>query len=162
MVLRLKQLLFWLHRAEELLLLLVFMAMLLLAVLQILLRNALGISWSWIDPAARASLLWIAMLAGIIASRRGSHLRINLIEHYLPANLSAMLMRFIGLCAGMFLWFLAWHSWRLVAEERLFADLAFAQVQVWQVMLILPIGFGLMGWRHLLQVIWPYRPKEPF
>lgn len=159
---RLQRWLFTLHRVEELLLLFVFLAVVLLAVTQIVARNLFGMSWSWIEPASKTALIWIAMMGGLIASRRHAHLHINLAAQYLSPVWLAWLQRCISFICCLILAFLAWHAARLVWEEYQFADLAFLSVPVWLCMLIMPMGFALMSFRHLLQVFWLHQSKGPY
>ena len=87
----------WLiSRLEDSLLIGLVAALLLVAVAQIVLRNALGEGLLWAEPAMRIAVLWIAMIGAMVACREGGHIKINLLEVY--ARGSAPIKRRACLC----------------------------------------------------------------
>ena len=67
-------------RLEDSLLIGLVASLLLLAVAQIVLRNALGEGILWAEPAMRVAVLWIAMIGAMAACREGGHIKINLFD----------------------------------------------------------------------------------
>lgn len=144
-----KRLVRWCHLLEDSLIVAVLLAMVLLAVLQILLRNFGGPSVNWVDPLLQNGVLWIAVLGAMIASRHDSHIRIDLAKRYLSAFWVRTLSLFCDLftasvCLGM-----AWFSAGYVYEESQFPMMAFGNVPAWWFQLIIPAGFAVIGLRYL-------------
>ena len=145
----------WLHHLEDAALVAVLMSMLGLAVYQILLRNTLGYSLSWIDPINRVGVLWIALLGSMVGARRDNHIKIDLVSQMLPLWLSRWVMRLVSLISSLALALLAWHCWRLVADERLWSNATVAGIATWQLQLIMPIAFAIMALRYAIMVFRP-------
>ena len=61
-------------RLEDSLLIGLVASLLLLAVAQIVLRNAFGEGILWAEPVMRIAVLWIAMIGGMVACREGGHI----------------------------------------------------------------------------------------
>ena len=74
----------WLYRLEDGLLILALLAMIGMAVLQILLRVLFHTGIVWGDELVRVLVLWLGVLGAVSASRSDSHIRIDLAARYLP------------------------------------------------------------------------------
>ena len=66
----LERFLLGLHRFEIALLALVLISMVLIATLQIILRNFFDTGLIWIDPLLRTMLLWLGLLGAVAAKHR--------------------------------------------------------------------------------------------
>lgn len=137
----------FLARIEQWLLALILLAMVLLSVAQILLRNLAGTSWFWIDPFNRMLVLWLAILGAMVATRSGEHIAIDALKHYLSGLPAALVERLATGFACFVSGLMAWHSTRFVYDEYVFNTPAFAGLPAWPFELIMPLGFGLMAWR---------------
>jgi len=73
-----------LWKFEDGLLVLILVGMIVLAFLQIMLRNVLGIGLVWIDPLVRQMLLWVALLGAMVATRNHNHITVDAISRFLP------------------------------------------------------------------------------
>ncbi len=124
--------------------------MILLAALQILLRNAWATGISWGDPVLRVLVLWVTLLGAMAATRDHNHIRIDLLSRYLPARASRWSRRISDLFAAGVCALLAWHSGRFVFFEWQDGSILFAHVPAWVCELIMPLGFAIMALRFLL------------
>lgn len=124
-----------------------------LAVLQIGLRNLLGTSWFWIDPANRLLVLWLALLGALVATRRGEHIAIDALRHYLSGIWALVVERLASAFAALLTALMAWQSIRFVIDEYRFDSPTFADLPAWPFELIMPIAFTLMALRFTGQVI---------
>lgn len=148
----------WFHWLEDGLLVAVFLTMLTLAVAQIVVRNAFDFSWSWIDPLNRIGVLWIALLGSMIGARRNNHIKIDLASQLLPPALANTINRLVAALSSIALALLAWHTWRLVLDERAFGSPAFSGLPAWPFQTIMPVAFGIMAIRYFLMIFWPVTP----
>lgn len=138
-----------------------FMALVSLGLIQIVGRNLAGESWTWVDGAMRAGLLWLVMAGGVVAAGRLSHIRIRLLEHYLPDAVVNWLRRVVFAATAMVCLALTWAGLDIVALEYEFRTVAFLSVPNWMVQLAVPVGFGMMAARFLAwSVSPPLRPGE--
>lgn len=141
------RLLRWLHHLEDGLIVVVLCSMVLLAVLQIILRNFFGLGLTWIDPLLQNGVLWIGMLGAMIASRNDGHIQIDLGSRYL----SPLGRRLVSLATDLFTALIcvlvAWHSFHYVRDEAAFPMMAFGSVPAWWLQVVIPFGFALIALR---------------
>lgn len=146
---------------EDGLLSLLLGAVILLAFTQIALRNLADISFSWADPLLRVVVLWLALIGAIAATRDDNHIRIDLLSRYLPESFGKFLKRITDLFSALISGALAWHSARFVVMEQADGAIAFSNIPVWLFELILPLGFGIIALRFLINAIHPAAVKGP-
>lgn len=131
-------------KVESMALVSTLLLMILLAVLQIVLRNLFDSSLFWIDPLNRLLVLWIAILGAMVATREREHIAVDILKHYLHGssmNIVAIVTEgFAAAVCGL----MAWHSGRFVYFEYLDGMQTFSGLPAWPFELIMPIGFSVM------------------
>lgn len=138
---------------EESLLALMLGIMIILATGQILMRNIWGTGIEWSDPLLRVLVLWIGLLGAMAATRDGNHIKIDLLSKLLPANAKRFLAPLTNLISATICAILCYHAARFVIMERADGAIAFANIPVWLCEIIIPIGFGLMALRFLIDAL---------
>lgn len=139
-----------LHRAEDGLLAALLGALLLVSVAQIGLRLAFDSGLDWAEPVSRAGVLWLALLGALGATRTGKHIAIDALPRFLPPRARRATWVVSQLSAAAIALFLAWLGAGMVAMEHEAPVPFVAGVPSWVPMLVLPVGFGLMGLRFLV------------
>lgn len=142
-----------LHRTEDALLVLALLAMLSLALLQIVLRNGFDSGMLWAESFTRILVLWVAMLGAMVATRENNHISIDAVSRYLPLQWRSYVSVVTRLIAAVVCAVVAWYSFEFVRFEYEDQTLAFASVPNWMCQLILPAGFAIMSARFLLLVL---------
>lgn len=132
-----------------------FLGLVVLGLAQIGFRNLAGMALPWADGAMRAIVLWLAMVGGVVATGRLRHIRIDLIERWLPPGGVVWLRRGVFGATAVICLALTWTSMDVVALEYEFQAVAFLDVPNWVVQLIVPVGFGLMAARFLAWAVVP-------
>jgi C4-dicarboxylate transporter, DctQ subunit len=143
----------WLNHLEDGLIVLILMAMIGLAVYQIVLRNMFGSSMVWVEPLLQNGVLWIGMLGAMIASRRDEHIRIDLLHNYLPAKARRWLAVVIDLFTCVICAVVAWYSAGFLISEMEFGGQALPGVPSWVLQLIIPVGFAVISLRYLIMFL---------
>lgn len=146
-----------LRRLESVLLTLLLFGLMIIGLLQIVMRN-MGVALPWADGVMRSMVLWLAMVAGIMAAGQLRHIRLNLIEHWMPDAILGWLNRLAYLIAAVVCFVMGWYGMEMVAIEASFGAMAFLSVPTWAVQMIVPIGFALMGLRFFLVCLSPRGP----
>ena len=136
--------------AEDIVLALILIGMIMLAGTQILLRNFFDYSLFWGDEILRLMVLWLTVAGGLAASRMNRHISIEVLDRFLPAKLQLVTKIVIDLFTAGVCALFAWHSARFVMGSYEFGDTVLKNTPAWMLQIILPIGFGLMAYRHLL------------
>lgn len=140
----------WLHRAEDGLLAVLTLALLLLAVGQIVLRIGFDTGLTWSEPVARRGVLWLAMLGALGAARRHRHIAIDALPRVLPPAWRRAAWMLSQLAAAVISGLLAFYTASLVRMEVEVPVQFIAGVPSWVPMLILPAGFAVIALRLLL------------
>lgn len=135
--------------------LLVFMlaAMIIIASLQILLRNVWDSGFAWGDPLLRILVLWVGLLGAMVATRKDNHISIDILTRYMPARgkrVSGLLSNIftLGVCVV-----LAYQGGRFVMQDQAAGIIAFSGLPVWWFELIIPVAFAMMSLRYAVRCI---------
>lgn len=138
---------------ENLVLVLLLAAMMIIAVGQIALRLFFDSGFVWADELLKLMVLWIAMVASIAASRSNRHLRIDVLSHFVPERFARVPRMIVDLFAALICGLLAWHSMRFILLSLEFGDTVLVGIPSWTAHGIVPLAFALMSYRFLLSSI---------
>lgn len=136
--------------AENALLLIMLAMMLSVAVAQIVGRNVFNTGFVWADEFLRLTVLWVALLGSVAASRDHRHLRIDVLSRFMSPRILRWTNFLVDVFTAFICGLLAYYSFLFVVETREYEDLAFATQPLWWFQSILPVGFALMTWRYVL------------
>lgn len=139
-----------LHRVEDGLLAALLGSLLLLSVAQIVLRVAFDAGLPWAEPVSRAGVLFLALLGALGATRSGKHIAIDALPRFLPPRPRRVVWAISQVAAAAVCLALAWLGWGMVGMEREAPVPFVAGIPSWVPMLVIPLGFGLMGLRFLV------------
>jgi TRAP-type C4-dicarboxylate transport system permease small subunit len=143
--------------AEDAVLLVILISMILLAGAQIFLRNFFDYSLFWGDEMLRLMVLWLTVAGGLAASRMNKHISIEVLDRFMPAGMQLFTKILIDLFTAAVCGLFSWHSARFVMGSYEFGDTLMRDTPAWMLQIVLPVGFGLMAYRHLVYAI-----KRPF
>jgi TRAP-type C4-dicarboxylate transport system permease small subunit len=150
---RLERALGLLHRLEDALLALILGLLVLLAPLQIFLRNFFDTGISWGDPLLRVLVLWVGMLGALAATRGRRQIGIDVLSHSVGERVQSGVGIVTSLFTSVVCSIVAYHSARFVAAEIEHQVTAFAGVPAWSCEIVIPLVFGLIALRYLLYSI---------
>jgi TRAP-type C4-dicarboxylate transport system permease small subunit len=143
--------------AENAVLVVILISMILLAGTQIFLRNIFDTGLFWGDEMLRLMVLWITIAGALAASRMDRHISIAVLDRFLPQTAQLFTKIIIDIFTSSVCALFAWHSARFVMGSYEFGDTLMKDMPAWMLQSILPIGFTLMAYRHLVLAI-----KRPF
>ena len=126
-------------------------AMMVIAFLQIFLRNVFTTGLSWGDMILRNLVLWIGFVGATLATREGKHINIDVISR----SLSPLPKAFVEIGIHLFSFFicslLTYASLKFIKNEAEMRTLTLVNIPAWYFELILPLTFGLMAFRFALR-----------
>ncbi|MFQ5883038.1 MAG: TRAP transporter small permease [Candidatus Methylomirabilales bacterium] len=149
-----------LGKLEEVLIAAILAGMVLLAFLQVFLRNFWGLGLPWLDVLLRHLVLWLGIAGASLATKRRRHIRIDVLPRLFPSHKQWIIERGIASLSAVVSTVLGLAAIDLVRQERLTGSVAFGPVPTWLLQLILPIGFGILAFRFVLQALLG-RPASP-
>jgi len=144
--------------AENAVLVTILVSMILLAGSQIFLRNFFDYGFFWGDEVLRLMVLWLTLAGGMAASRKGKHISIAVLDRFMPDTMQLVVRILMDLITALVCGLLSWHSTRFVSDSYEYGDTLIKNTPAWMLQIILPVGFGLMAYRHVVLAI--KRPVE--
>jgi len=139
--------------AENALLVVMLAAMVLLAAVQILLRNFMHTSLDGADDLLRLLVLWVAFLGAVAASREGRHIHVDVLARWLPGRIKSGTGAVSDLFTFAVCVVLTWESVRYLLKSWDTGEKAFGAVPVWLTASILPLAFTLIALRYGLRCV---------
>jgi len=134
--------------------------MIVMATVQIVLRNVFDSGISWADPMLRVSVLWVGMLGAMAATRDDRQISVDALSRFLPSRWNARVRVLTDIFTAIVAGFFCWHAARLVLEDYTSGMTAFASVPVWVCELVLPVAMGVIGiryaiyaWKHFCEAL---------
>lgn len=138
----------FLEAIEDGLLVSLLLFMLALAITQIGLRNFFDSGLLWADSLLRVLVLWVGLLGAMMASRKGSHINIDLLTRFASGHAKWVLSGISSAVTAAISLLLAWHSYLFVQMEAADGLIAFAHIPYWTLEVILPLAFLVIGLRY--------------
>ena len=139
--------------AEDTALVVLLGSMIVLAVLQIVLRQFFDGAIVWADELIKIIVLWLAMVGSIAAARDNRHIRIDVLSHVLPEKLVVFTRVLVDLFAATVCVVIAWQAWRYLQLEIEFEETVLIDWPAWIAHVILPAAFLLIGYRFLVSIM---------
>ena len=151
MIRKLSLFLRWLESA---ILVALFLTLLLVAVAQVVLRNIgeLSFGLSWGDELMSMAVLWITLVGAMLAVRENGHIRVDLMERFLPPRWSKPTSIVANVCACCVCFVVAYFSIELVVWEFQDQIPGIGVIPSWLLVSIIPFAFFVMGLRFALSI----------
>jgi len=150
----------YLSKLEDALILILLLGILFLAVGQIVLRNGFSTSLSWSDASLKMAVLWLTLIGSVVAARENRHLSIDVFSKFLPPRLKRGLDILVQMVSTIICVILTYYSFKFVQLTFEFKDQFLSRYPLWWVQSILPLGFGLMSLRFLINVFVPQTSED--
>ena len=138
---------------EDALLVMILAAMVILAAIQIILRNVFDDAILWAGPMLRVGVLWVGMIGAMVATRSDNQISIDAVSRFLPKLWKARVRVVTDLFTAIVAAVVAWSAFRLVLDDRAAGVTAVAFVPLWVCEAILPVAFGVIAIRYFLFAI---------
>lgn len=121
-----------------------------LAALQIFLRNLFESAIVWSDMLVRVLVLWVGLVGAMVASRRGNHININILDRFLPERFKPFTSAVAELFTALICTVMAYYSLRFVQMEYAEGGILFAKVPAWVCESIIPLALAVIAVRYFL------------
>jgi TRAP-type C4-dicarboxylate transport system permease small subunit len=118
--------------------------MVVMAFLQVVLRNLFSSGILWADILLRHLLLWLGFLGAAIATSENRHINIDALRRFLSPRLRSATEVLTDLFAAVICFLLARASWTFVQGEIADRRTLFGDIPSWYAQIIIPVGFGLL------------------
>ena len=136
-----------LGQVEKFFVVLMLSVMILIAFLQIVLRNAFSSGISWGDPLVRYLVLWVGFMGASLATKEGKHITIEVFSKWFSEHHSRYLQALSHLVSAFICGLLTFAGWTFVQNEAQMGNISFLEIPVWILQVIIPVSFALMTLR---------------
>jgi TRAP-type C4-dicarboxylate transport system permease small subunit len=138
-----------LQRFEEGFLCLLLVAMIILAVVQIILRSFFSGGLLWADPLLRYLVLWSGMFGAALATKEGKHIALDVVSFVLPDQALPWLKCLLDFFSFLVALALAYAAIIFVRNEAQFGASVLLTIPSWYWNMVFPLGFSLIALRFL-------------
>lgn len=145
---------------ESGLLVVILTATILIAVMQIFLRNVMHSGIADADTLVRIMVLWLGLVGAMIASRERRHIKIDILTRRMTPQWSQITSYLTNCVASVVCAVIAWYSFQFVLFEYEDGLTAFANVPVWLAESIIPFAFTVMALRYAAYIFID-KPGQP-
>ena len=139
-----------LYRVEDSILVGLLLLMITMAVLQIFLRNLFDTGIVWSDILVRILVLWVGLAGAMVASRRGNHINIDIMDRFLPERAKIVVNFVVEVFTASICAIVAYYSLQFVQMEFADGSMAFAKVPAWLCEAVIPFAFLVIAIRYVL------------
>lgn len=143
----------WISHIEDWILVTMVLFMVLLAFLQVILRNFFDFGIIWGDILLRHLVLWVGFIGASLATKNNKHINIDVFLRLHKGLSEKIINLIINLVASFVAAYLAIAAWRFVMDEKEFATIIFNEIPAWPFQTIIPFGFALMSIRFIISGI---------
>lgn len=140
----------WIARLEDWILVSLVIFMVILAFLQVVLRNFFDLGIIWGDILLRHIVLWVGFIGASLATKNNKHINIDVFKRLHKGLSQRIINLIISLVAAFVSAYLAVAAYRFVLDEKEFASVIFNAIPAWPFQTIIPIGFALMSIRFII------------
>jgi C4-dicarboxylate transporter DctQ subunit len=138
-------------QVEQILLVILLSSMIVIAFLQIVLRNLFSTGLTWGDPLVRNLVLWVGFIGAALATKEGKHINIDVVSRWMPPFGKGLIEFLTRLFSFFICGLLTFAAFKFIKNEAQMGNVTFLRIPAWIPEIILPIVFGLMVLRFGLQ-----------
>ena len=127
--------------------------MVVLAFLQVVLRNLFSFGFLWADPLLRYLVVWVGFVGASVATRQEKHFGIEFLNRYLSPRALHIVKSVVDAFASGVAVLLAIAAYQFLAEGIGADEMDLFGLPKRLYYAVLPIGFGMIGLRFALHVV---------
>ncbi len=124
-----------------------------LAFIQVILRNFFSVGVNAFDELMRNAVLWIAFVGASLTTLRGKHISIDILPRFTKGKIKAILDWLLALTASLISLFLAWLGIRFLSLEIEMGSVIAGIIPAWIIEMIIPVGFFLLALCFPLRIL---------
>lgn len=130
------------------------------AVFQVVSRNLFDAGFAVGDELVRMAVLWLTMVGSMVAAREKKHIRIDILERFLPMKAKQWVSRIVDFLTGSICLAIAYYSIDFIKWEMVDQTVGVGSIPAWILELIIPIAALVMAIRYYLHIFVDPTPVE--
>ncbi len=142
-----------LRHVEDGILAMLLGGMILLAALQIGLRNFADTGFIWAGPVLRILVLWLGLVGAVAATRDDRHINIDILSRFVSDRWHAAVKTLTDVFAAFVCGLVSWYSYEFVLGEAEYGLTGVGDLPVWIFQSVIPAAFILMSFRFTVHAL---------
>jgi C4-dicarboxylate transporter DctQ subunit len=142
-----------LSRLESSLIIILLGVMVILAFLQVILRNLFSFGFLWADPLLRYMVMWVGFLGAVIATREEKHFGVDFLTRYFSQRFLHGTKIFVDSFAAVVAFLLMRAAYQFLMEGIGPDEKDIFELPRRIYFAIIPLGFGLIGLHFVFHII---------
>lgn len=139
--------------AEGVALIVLLSVMVVIAFVQVVLRNVFHEGFIWADILLRHLVLWIGLVGAALAASQERHITIDALSRFLTTRLRLTSMVIAQVFAAGVCIVLADAAVTFVRNDLEFGSTIYAEIPAWTSEIIIPVGFSLLAFHFLVRAV---------
>ena len=127
--------------------------MVMLAFLQVILRNLFSFGFLWADPLLRYMVMWVGFLGAVIATREEKHFGVDFLTRYFSQRFLHGTKIFVDSFAAVVAFLLMRAAYQFLMEGISADEKDIFELPRRIYFAIIPLGFGLIGLHFVFNII---------
>ncbi len=150
----------YLAKIESAVLVLTLATMVIMAFIQVILRNFFSTGIIWGDTFLRHLVLWVAFLGASLATREDRHINIDVFSRMLSPSKRRWSRLITNLFSTFISILLTRAAYVFVLDEKEAGSTIFLNFPLWIVISIIVVGFAIISFRFLIKSIDSLNPER--
>ena len=119
---------------------------------QVVLRNFFQSGIAWAEIAARHSILWVAFLGAMLATRSRQHVAIDILTRFIPRTPRNSVRILLDAFSATIAFLLAKTSLAFVLSEWEVGSQIFSDIPSWCFQAVIPFGFAMISLEYVIGI----------
>jgi len=129
------------------------LGLVILAFIQVMLRNFFHIGFNAVEEFMRNGVLWIAFVGAVLTTLRGRHIAIDILPRFLKDRPKRIIYWIISLIVALICLILMYYGIQFMLLEMETGAVIGGFCPAWIVELIIPVGFLLLAITSVLRAV---------
>ncbi len=143
----------YLSKAEAWALIFLLFFLIIMAFIQVILRNLFSTGFIWADILLRNSVLWIALLGASTATKERKHIAIDVVSRFFSIRKKYIIEIVISIVSMYICHLLAAAALTFMFDERNAGSILVLNIPTWYFLVIIPFAFYAMAFRFFVRVL---------
>ena len=124
-----------------------------LAFIQVILRNLFSIGLNLVEESMRNGVLWIGFIGALLTTLRAKHISIDILPRIVQGRSRRVLDWILAICSSVICLVLGFYSMKFVQLEIETGAQIGGAIPAWTFEIILPLGFLLLAIAFILSIV---------
>ena len=141
----------FLSRIEKWVIIALLSFLMIVAFMQVVLRNLFSSGFVWADILLRNTVLWLALIGASNATKERKHIAIDIVSRYFSMRKKYLIEIVIAIISIYICHLLAFAGWTFASDERDAGSILVLNIPTWYFLTIVPFAFYAIAFRFFVR-----------